>query len=302
MPIRPEHATPSWRCMAEGASGIVRWWSASTASTTDRGPRGSSQDRGSSARRDPASQGGRSGDVTEAATLLDEAGVAEGVRLWAMVETPAAVLDVAGLARTAVDPASRLDVLVMGTNDLAKDLRVRLTPKRDALLVWLSTCVAAARSQRLDILDGVFNDLDDASGLVERSPAGPRFRHGRQDLHPSGPDRSLQRRLRPSSRTNSPGLAKWWRLSRNRRTRQRAQDRRPHGRAAACRGSATHARCRGRPGGARPWRALVGLSRSSQVCLHLRCEAALILLRKSQINRGFRHARLPGGGWSALTR
>ncbi len=126
-----------------------------------------------------------SGDVLKAATLLDQAGVAESVRLWAMVETPAAVLDVAGLARTAVDPASRLDVLVIGTNDLAKDLRVRLTPKRDGLLVWLSTCVAAARCYRLDILDGVFNALDDASGLVQEAQQGRDFgMDGKTCIHP----------------------------------------------------------------------------------------------------------------------
>ena len=126
------------------------------------------------------------GDVMGAAALLDEAGVAEGVRLWAMVETPAAVLDVRSLARTAADGASRLDALVMGTNDLVKELRVRVTPNRDALLVWLSTCVAAARSQRLDILDGVFNDLDDASGLSSEARQGRDFgMDGKTCIHPS---------------------------------------------------------------------------------------------------------------------
>ncbi len=125
------------------------------------------------------------GDVTEAATLLDEAGITEGVRLWAMIETPAAVLDVRDLARTAAHPASRLDVLVMGTNDLAKELRVRVTPDRDALLVWLSTCVAAARSQHLDILDGVFNDLDDAAGLAREARQGRDFgMDGKTCIHP----------------------------------------------------------------------------------------------------------------------
>lgn len=125
------------------------------------------------------------GDVTRAAALLDEAGVAKGVRLWAMVETPAAVLDIADLARSAAGPASRLAVLVMGTNDLAKELRIRVTPNRDALLVWLATCVAAARSQGLDILDGVFNDLDDATGLSREAQQGRDFgMDGKTCIHP----------------------------------------------------------------------------------------------------------------------
>ena len=126
------------------------------------------------------------GDVMRAATILDHAGVADSVRLWAMVETPAGVLGAAGLARTAVDRASRLDVLVMGTNDLAKELRVRLTPERDALMVWLSTCVAAARCHGLDILDGVFNGLDDASGLLREARQGRDFgMDGKTCIHPN---------------------------------------------------------------------------------------------------------------------
>ena len=125
------------------------------------------------------------GDLTGAATLLDQAGVAVDLRLWAMIETPAAVLDIRDLARTAAYSASRLDVLVMGTNDLAKELRVRVTPKRDALLVWLSTCVAAARSQGLDILDGVFNALDDAAGLSNEARQGRDFgMDGKTCIHP----------------------------------------------------------------------------------------------------------------------
>lgn len=76
---------------------------------------------------------GRPEDVMAAARRLDELGAPPSVRIWAMVETPAAVLGVAGLARAAADPASRLDVLVVGTNDLAADLHLRVGPGREAL-------------------------------------------------------------------------------------------------------------------------------------------------------------------------
>ncbi|MFL5084912.1 MAG: HpcH/HpaI aldolase/citrate lyase family protein, partial [Xanthobacteraceae bacterium] len=55
---------------------------------------------------------------------------------------------------------------VMGTNDLAKDTRVRIAPGREALRSWLMTCVAAARAYDLDILDGVYNDIADAEGFA----------------------------------------------------------------------------------------------------------------------------------------
>jgi citrate lyase subunit beta/citryl-CoA lyase len=125
------------------------------------------------------------GDVMFVAADLAKAGVADTVRLWAMVETPAAVLHVADLARTAADPASRLDVLVLGTNDLAKDLRIRVGPRRESLVVWLSTCVAAARCFGLDILDGVFNGLDDPEGLAEEARQGRDFgMDGKTCIHP----------------------------------------------------------------------------------------------------------------------
>jgi citrate lyase subunit beta/citryl-CoA lyase len=55
----------------------------------------------------------------------------------------------------------------MGTNDLAKDTRARITPGRPAMLPWLMTCVAAARAHGIDIIDGVYNDLQNAEGFVQ---------------------------------------------------------------------------------------------------------------------------------------
>jgi len=53
----------------------------------------------------------------------------------------------------------------MGTNDLAKDTRARLLPGRAAMLPWLMTALAAARAHGIDVLDGVYNNLADASGF-----------------------------------------------------------------------------------------------------------------------------------------
>ena len=86
-------------------------------------------------------------------------------RVWAMIETPAAIFNIAALAAEAHDSETRLAGFVMGTNDLAKETRARLVPGRAPMVPWLSTCVLAARAHGIDILDGVHNDLGDAAGF-----------------------------------------------------------------------------------------------------------------------------------------
>ena len=93
------------------------------------------------------------------------AAVPERTRVWAMVETPLAILDVEAIARAAREPATRLSCFVMGTNDLAKETRARLVPGRAPMLPWLMQALAAARAHGLDILDGVYNALSDEAGF-----------------------------------------------------------------------------------------------------------------------------------------
>jgi citrate lyase subunit beta/citryl-CoA lyase len=90
---------------------------------------------------------------------------AERIRVWAMIETPLAILNAESIASAARDVDTRLDCLVMGTNDLAKDTRARLLPGRAAIMPWLMTALAAARAHGIDILDGVYNSLSDAEGF-----------------------------------------------------------------------------------------------------------------------------------------
>jgi citrate lyase subunit beta / citryl-CoA lyase len=89
-----------------------------------------------------------------------------GVRLWAMMETPLAMLNARDIAAAALDPQTRLAGFVMGTNDLAKDTRARIMPGRAPMLPWLTSCLAAARAFGLDILDGVYNELGNAEGFA----------------------------------------------------------------------------------------------------------------------------------------
>ncbi len=88
------------------------------------------------------------------------------IRIWAMMETPLAMLNARDIAAAALDPATRLAGLVMGTNDLARETRAQIVPGRAPMLPWLMNCVAAARAHGIDILDGVYNDLGDAEGFA----------------------------------------------------------------------------------------------------------------------------------------
>ncbi|WP_230530541.1 HpcH/HpaI aldolase/citrate lyase family protein [Microvirga roseola] len=103
---------------------------------------------------------------------LRRLGVAERMQVWAMIETPLAILEARSIASAAHDVDTRLACFVMGTNDLAKDTRTRLAPGRAAMLPWLMTALAAARASGIDILDGVHNGIDDAAGFREECEQG----------------------------------------------------------------------------------------------------------------------------------
>jgi citrate lyase subunit beta / citryl-CoA lyase len=94
------------------------------------------------------------------------------IRVWAMMETPLAVLNAGLIAAAAADVETRLVAFVMGTNDLAKETRARITAGRPNMLSWLMNCVAAARAYGLLIFDGVFNDLADADGFARECAQG----------------------------------------------------------------------------------------------------------------------------------
>lgn len=106
------------------------------------------------------------GDILAAGHRLDTLATTRPIALWAMMETPAAILNAESIARARRErDGSRFAALVMGTNDLAKETRARLVPGRAPMLTALSLCVLAARSHGLDILDGVFTAIKDVEGL-----------------------------------------------------------------------------------------------------------------------------------------
>jgi citrate lyase subunit beta/citryl-CoA lyase len=105
------------------------------------------------------------------ADRLVDIGADHAIRVWAMMETPLAMLNAREIASAATDSETRLAGFVMGTNDLAKDTSARLIPGRHNMVPWLMTCVAAARAYGLAILDGVYNDLSDAEGFAQECAA-----------------------------------------------------------------------------------------------------------------------------------
>jgi citrate lyase subunit beta/citryl-CoA lyase len=108
------------------------------------------------------------------------------VRIWAMIETPAAIFNVREIASAAADAETRLSGFVLGTNDLAKETRARQVPGRAPMLPWLSTCVLAARERGIDILDGVYNDIANAEGFVAECTQARDFGFdGKTLIHPN---------------------------------------------------------------------------------------------------------------------
>jgi citrate lyase subunit beta / citryl-CoA lyase len=101
------------------------------------------------------------------ADRLMDLGTDHGITVWAMIETPVAVLNVREIAAAARDTETRLSCLVIGTNDLAKEMRAQIVPGRAPVLPLLVTTIATARAYGLDILDGPFNDLANAQGFAE---------------------------------------------------------------------------------------------------------------------------------------
>ncbi len=101
------------------------------------------------------------GDVAAIVDLLSAAGAPKSMAVWAMMETPRGFLN----ADQVSGAHERLQLLVMGTNDLVKDMRARHTPMRLPMVTALGLGMLAARAHGLTILDGVYNDIQDAEGF-----------------------------------------------------------------------------------------------------------------------------------------
>lgn len=126
------------------------------------------------------------GDVISAAKILKSVNAPERTRLWAMMETPSAILHAKEIAAVAADPENRFDCVVMGTNDLLKESRARAQGERFAVVPWLAMTIVAARANGLDVIDGVYNDFKDEKGFRNECEHGRTLgMDGKTLIHPS---------------------------------------------------------------------------------------------------------------------
>jgi citrate lyase subunit beta / citryl-CoA lyase len=126
------------------------------------------------------------GDIISAAKILKSVHAPEKTKLWAMMETPMAMLNAREIAAVGADPENRLVCLVMGTNDLLKESRARALHNRFAVVPWLAMTVVAARAYGLDIIDGVYNDFKDEPGFREECEHGRTLgMDGKTLIHPA---------------------------------------------------------------------------------------------------------------------
>ncbi|HET8559545.1 MAG TPA: CoA ester lyase [Marmoricola sp.] len=132
----------------------------------------------------------------------------EHTRLWAMVETPVAMLHAEEIAGA----SERLTVLVMGTNDLVKELYAEHVPGRQPVLTGLGLAVLAARATGKAILDGVYNDVKDSAGFLAECRQGRELGFdGKTLIHP-GQVEGANDAFAPSARAveDARGILQAW--------------------------------------------------------------------------------------------
>ena len=132
--------------------------------------------------------------LDEISELLNQGGAPSSTQIWAMVETPIGILHVEEIARH-----ERMSVMVLGTNDMAKELRASITADRQALLPYLAMCLLSARAAGVAILDGVYNDIKDESGFKDVCVQGAEMGFdGKTLIHPN--------QVAPTNEIFSPSL------------------------------------------------------------------------------------------------
>ena len=132
--------------------------------------------------------------LDEISELLNQGGAPSSTQIWAMVETPVGILNVDQIARH-----ERMSVMVLGTNDMAKELRATITADRTTLLPYLSMCLLSARAAGIGILDGVYNDIKDEAGFEAVCVQGAEMGFdGKTLIHPN--------QVAPTNKVFSPSM------------------------------------------------------------------------------------------------
>jgi citrate lyase subunit beta / citryl-CoA lyase len=123
-------------------------------------------------------------DIDRLDDAMSRAGAPAEMGLWVMIEMPKAILNIQDIAQAV--GRTRLTTFVMGTNDLAKEYRARMTPDRLAFQTALGLSMAAARAYNLVAIDGVYNDIKNEQGLIDECEQGRDLGFdGKTLIHPS---------------------------------------------------------------------------------------------------------------------
>lgn len=121
-------------------------------------------------------------DIQEISGAMDRAGAGAGLKLWAMIEMPIAVLNIAAIAEAAT--STRLTTFIMGFNDLAKEMHAE--QDRALFVPAIAQTIMAGRAYGLNILDSVYNDFNDPAGLEQECRQAKAFGFdGKTLIHPS---------------------------------------------------------------------------------------------------------------------
>lgn len=126
------------------------------------------------------------GDLKAIADRIADMGGGIHIKIWAMIESPQAVLRAPEIAAAGAEADNRLAGLVIGPNDIARESRIRMVKGRAPMLPLLSNCVLAARAGGIEILDGVYNDFSDLDGFARECEQGRDLGFdGKTLIHPS---------------------------------------------------------------------------------------------------------------------
>ncbi|HEY9564813.1 MAG TPA: CoA ester lyase [Nocardioides sp.] len=120
-------------------------------------------------------------EVKQLVTAMEKAGAPEHTKLWAMVETPVAILGALSIAQA----SDRLGAFVLGTNDLVKELYAEHVPGRAPILPSLHTALLAGRAAGIAVIDGVYNNVKDIDGFLAECEQGRQMGFdGKTLIHP----------------------------------------------------------------------------------------------------------------------
>jgi len=134
--------------------------------------------------------------IVEIQRRLDAIDSSGAIKIWAMMETPKAIVyahEIGGTKNT----CSRLTTFCIGNNDLARAANMKVTSDRSLLMPWLLQLVVVAKAFDLNILDGVYNDFSDLAGFaIECSQGAAMGMSGKTLIHP--------KQIEPANKAYSP--------------------------------------------------------------------------------------------------